>query len=393
MHAPKHGQDDSLFLLYVSLAPLSPLLSASSNPISSSPYPAMSSKRGRKRNDNLPPNRARDVQRAFRARRAAHLQVGRSPTSYPLIFKFYFKALEQRVNELETENEALRTALNLPPANRPSLGKGPTGKDKVKAPHDRSGSSGAMPSLPSMSHNSPSDSPSSSRTHSLSPTNSMAVPASQLRKSPPSLPSLDSSAWDHPMMITKEGSGGTHASPASTAYSLTPISGPSTGQSHLPSFTFSDPMPSRNQPGMFLPPGTQNISHAERPRDYSDSDFTIRDHRDDRHHYSYSQPSFSSHEQASLHSPHESAMNTISLSHRDSMGSPSSQSFAHRRSITEPQGFRGIMNQQYPHLPNPQPHTQQATAYPSIRLPTPPKVSEPGRSGYGISSSDRRMLQ
>lgn len=35
-----------------------------------------SSKRGRKRNDNLPPNRARDVQRAFRARRAAHLQVG-----------------------------------------------------------------------------------------------------------------------------------------------------------------------------------------------------------------------------------------------------------------------------------------------------------------------------
>lgn len=35
----------------------------------------MSSKRGRKRNDNLPPNRARDVQRAFRARRAAHLEV------------------------------------------------------------------------------------------------------------------------------------------------------------------------------------------------------------------------------------------------------------------------------------------------------------------------------
>ena len=39
------------------------------------PVPPMSSKRGRKRNDNLPPNRARDVQRAFRARRAAHLEV------------------------------------------------------------------------------------------------------------------------------------------------------------------------------------------------------------------------------------------------------------------------------------------------------------------------------
>ncbi|KAJ7678527.1 hypothetical protein B0H17DRAFT_944494 [Mycena rosella] len=76
----------------------------------------MSSKRGRKRNDNLPPNRARDVQRAFRARRAAHLQ-----------------ALEQRVSELEEENSCLRQALNLPQANRPPLGKGPTGKDKPKS--------------------------------------------------------------------------------------------------------------------------------------------------------------------------------------------------------------------------------------------------------------------
>ncbi|KAH8118132.1 hypothetical protein DFH11DRAFT_1572573 [Phellopilus nigrolimitatus] len=79
----------------------------------------MSSKRGRKRNDNLPPNRARDVQRAFRARRAAHLQ-----------------ALEERVAELEDENDGLRAALNLPPAHRPPLGHGPTGKDKVK-PFDR----------------------------------------------------------------------------------------------------------------------------------------------------------------------------------------------------------------------------------------------------------------
>ncbi|KAF9064181.1 hypothetical protein BDP27DRAFT_1230860, partial [Rhodocollybia butyracea] len=76
----------------------------------------MSSKRGRKRNDSLPPNRARDVQRAFRARRAAHLQ-----------------ALEERVTSLEEENDCLRQALNLPPANRPALGKGPTGKDKPRS--------------------------------------------------------------------------------------------------------------------------------------------------------------------------------------------------------------------------------------------------------------------
>ncbi|KAJ7880681.1 hypothetical protein B0H13DRAFT_1522192, partial [Mycena leptocephala] len=75
----------------------------------------MSSKRGRKRNDNLPPNSARNNQRAFRARRAAHLE-----------------ALQQRISELEEENGRLRQALNLPPANRPPMGTGPTGRDKTK---------------------------------------------------------------------------------------------------------------------------------------------------------------------------------------------------------------------------------------------------------------------
>lgn len=75
----------------------------------------MSSKRGRKRNDNLPPNRARDVQRAFRARRAAHLS-----------------ALESRITELEDENARLRLALDLPPAVRAPLGSGPTGRGKLQ---------------------------------------------------------------------------------------------------------------------------------------------------------------------------------------------------------------------------------------------------------------------
>ncbi|KAF8339686.1 uncharacterized protein EI90DRAFT_2861796, partial [Cantharellus anzutake] len=71
------------------------------------------SKRGRKRDDTLPPNRARDVQRAFRARRASHLE-----------------ALEQRVIILEDENARLRAALDLPPSDRPPLGTGPTGRGK-----------------------------------------------------------------------------------------------------------------------------------------------------------------------------------------------------------------------------------------------------------------------
>ncbi|EJF64582.1 hypothetical protein DICSQDRAFT_22381, partial [Dichomitus squalens LYAD-421 SS1] len=91
----------------------------------------MSSKRGRKRNDNLPPNRARDVQRAFRARRAAHLE-----------------ALENRVAELEEENNTLRAALSLPPANRPPLGKGPTGKDKPKASGSKSATASGLLSSP-----------------------------------------------------------------------------------------------------------------------------------------------------------------------------------------------------------------------------------------------------
>ncbi|KIO34650.1 hypothetical protein M407DRAFT_48604, partial [Tulasnella calospora MUT 4182] len=67
--------------------------------------------RGRRRDDSLPYNRARDVQRAFRARRAAHLSN-----------------LEQRVQDLEEENAHLREALRLPPSDRPPIGTGPTGR-------------------------------------------------------------------------------------------------------------------------------------------------------------------------------------------------------------------------------------------------------------------------
>ncbi|KAG8768759.1 hypothetical protein FRC12_005392 [Ceratobasidium sp. 428] len=90
------------------------------------------SKRGRKRNDNLPPNRARDVQRAFRARRTAHLQE-----------------LEYRVEVLETENYRLRQMLSLPPSDRQPLGRGPTGRDPgkllPKAGPDAVGLSGSPP--------------------------------------------------------------------------------------------------------------------------------------------------------------------------------------------------------------------------------------------------------
>jgi len=76
----------------------------------------MATMRGRKRTEDPTPNRARDIQRAFRARRAAHLE-----------------SLEQRIRELDEENIYFRKMLNLPPANRPQLGKGPTGRGMAKS--------------------------------------------------------------------------------------------------------------------------------------------------------------------------------------------------------------------------------------------------------------------
>ena len=108
----------------------------------------MSSKRGRKRDDNLPPNRARDVQRAFRAKRAAHLQVRCFRTSilvWPHNASLHSQALEQRVNELEEENKYYRKVLGLPPSPRPSLGRGPTGKDRPDHDADKSRRQPASP--------------------------------------------------------------------------------------------------------------------------------------------------------------------------------------------------------------------------------------------------------
>ena len=123
----------------------------------SHPYPmSTTSKRGRKRNDDLPPNRARDVQRAFRARRAAHLDVSTWRRNLSLIPERMtsrahatIQSLQERVDLLEAENAQLRTLLSMPPAERVPLGRGPTGRDQPPGrsfgSHSESGSSSRSP--------------------------------------------------------------------------------------------------------------------------------------------------------------------------------------------------------------------------------------------------------
>ncbi|KAK7044178.1 hypothetical protein VNI00_007898 [Paramarasmius palmivorus] len=319
----------------------------------------MSSKRGRKRNDNLPPNRARDVQRAFRARRAAHLQ-----------------ALEQRVTELEEENSHLRQALNLPPANRPPLGKGPTGKDKPKLPD--SISHGPLPPPISMTSRDSSDSPPSTRMSSHSPPGSMSTTSIGSRGP---VQNVDDGAWEQTIMMSDSD---LPSSSASSSYPLPPMSAPppmssksihynpypnsmSSAASSLPSSsrTMSSPM--------FLHSQT-NHSYSDRSvgTSYGSPTFAMRgDVRDEsRTHFSYSPSPYQSHDTIQPHHTPTAQAVAPGLAHSQSHPPPPREaplpSYPHRRSLTEPQPPYSL-NQGFPHLPPV--HGNQ-----SIRLPSPPRV-------------------
>ncbi|KAJ1305151.1 hypothetical protein OPQ81_000187 [Rhizoctonia solani] len=128
--------------------------------------PTMSS-RGRKRNDNLPPSRAREVQRAFRARRKQHLA-----------------ALEERIDVLEAENARLRQMLALPPSDRQPLGRGPTGREPPRRPPPDAGTNSAPdPNLPAGSPPPPPISPGGQ--HGRSPSAGAWPPSMQPSEWPP----------------------------------------------------------------------------------------------------------------------------------------------------------------------------------------------------------------
>ncbi|KZV97448.1 hypothetical protein EXIGLDRAFT_366711 [Exidia glandulosa HHB12029] len=291
-----------------------------------------SSKRGRKRNDTLPPNRARDVQRAFRARRAAHLQ--------------------DRVDILETENAQLREMLHMPPPDRPVLGRGPTGKDKPLYP-----SKGY--NLPELSKvvpgtfvrsGSPSTEPSSAHTtSSASPTASQTW--SDMNMQSHVLPGV----WDdqnalsgHPLDSSRSPSG--IALPKPAPFPMAPIG--------------SHPSPPLRQlsahENAFFPPSSSTESYTP-----GSPAFGLRDAREqDAYHHSnpYPQtPSFNaSYQPMHNHSVScEMPISTHAFSNQHAPSPPSRESSVgsisgHRRSITSPDLHVLNVNSSFPQqLPPP----------------------------------------
>lgn len=273
------------------------------------------------------------------------------------------------MSELEEENNCLRAALNLPAANRPSLGKGPTGKDKPKSLEStpivaQSISSKSRESSPVGA------SPSPGRSESDSP----SVVSGNLRTPP-----VIEGHWDDNFMIDQQSQPSHVSSSSPASYSLRPVP-PSMSQKSPHQFTFSNPMP---------PPPRSMISNsvsahplqpsytqtADRPiaTGYNDMNYLLCDVRESPHYpYSYQQPSQFNPDHAMpppsqhpIHSPQNHAQQRPPLQH--------SSITYQRRSINEP--FRPLGSDL--HLPSPPPHQQ------AVRLASPPAPSpQDPRSHY-----------
>jgi hypothetical protein len=199
------------------------------------------------------------------ARNASHMRRARSSHTVPC------QAMEERVAELEEENDRLRTALNMPPAQRPALGKGPTGKDKPR-PLSLRGDGSDFPPEAGPSGSGHTSSPGSvNSAPSLSPTGG----ANAARLSPGALDWVDVKAADmmqpqhHPSTISPSITPG----PYSSAYGH-PASAPPApyGSSPLsPPFSATHPSPVNtpfSQPGVGASSymGAPPPSHTPRPQ-------------------------------------------------------------------------------------------------------------------------------
>ncbi|KIM39987.1 hypothetical protein M413DRAFT_446887 [Hebeloma cylindrosporum] len=281
----------------------------------------MSSKRGRKRNDNLPPNRAR--------------------------------ALEQRVSELEEENACFRQALNLAPSNRPPLGKGPTGKDKA-----RSFDIGSTQALGfHSSHGSSSPDSTGSRGSSQSPSSGITVSMSSRP-----MTVIEPDSWTETMLLTDHQHHQHHQhhpdipGPSESHYHLAPMSAPLPQKPFHYPYTNNFSSSSRSLSNNLYSASPVPYNHSsDRPMSttYGSQSFSSRGEvreESSRPHYSYAQPFSASdssmHSQSPSPSIHSPSSHNLHNTQRDSP-----VPFPHRRSLTDPQGFS--LGQGFPHLPNP----------------------------------------
>jgi hypothetical protein len=230
------------------------------------------------------------------------------------------------VTELEEENNCLRTALNLPPANRPALGKGPTGKDKPKS----SSSGSRLRTLDSPAHDSSDPaSPSSTGTGSNSPS---TMNANNPRAS---THAVDGPRWDQPLLMDNE-----------KTY-LPSISTP-TPQKPMQHYTYPIPLPptsSRIATSTPLYISTPQATHTtDRSMGNAYGNFVLRDSRGQQQQSPHSQQyPYPSHTFSTAHDC------TVQAHHATNPNASTLGSFPHRRSLTEPQTLRSLNH--FPHLP------------------------------------------
>lgn len=300
---------------------------------------------------------APDAPRIYRYAWARRVLPRQSLLTFTL-FPRVVKSLEQRVAELEEENDGLRAALNLPPVNRPPLGRGPTGKDKVKPFGSRTRSLDG-PST-GLEEGSQSPQTSSSSPHSTSLTMSSVTPGE----------AQDVSSWEQSLSMPQDDymdRDRVHSSapPTSTSHASTSSAFSSDSQGYRFDYNSRASLPN----ALYLSPNPASYAHSsDRP---STSSSTLS--RDNP--FSYNSPALQSTHGSSNHmrglpSPPSGVSHHLDGSLGESM-SPQAQGMTYglRRSLTEPQTFNTFVDN-FPHVPYPQQTQHSLRLSQSSRLPS-----------------------
>lgn len=264
-----------------------------------------------------------------------------------------YQDLEERVAEVEEENNCLRQALNLPPSTRPPLGRGPTGKDKPKN-YETAMTSVSMNQplifAPPSRESSAEDSPGSRTSSSLSPDSINASMSSR-----PMQVIESASSWNNDLLIDENNPSGMMAS-VNTHYELTPMTAPLPLKPSYTSYASSS-LPSSSRVSIsteLYNAGGSTYSHTSDrllSQSYGGQGFSMRNQEireEPSRHYSYTPSSFQTYDHASVHSPspspsvsaiHSHFQHQAQQPHRQSPISYTPAPGPSRRCMTDTQGF------------------------------------------------------